>query len=63
MCLTLPAKIKEVKGETATLVDGREVNIALINNAKKNDWVLTNANLAINKISAQEAKEINNYFK
>lgn len=63
MCLTKPAKIKKVQGETAELADGRKVNIAFAGKVKKNDWVLANANLAVAKISTQEAKEINQYLK
>ena len=63
MCLTIPVKIKKVNGAEAELEDGRKVNIALIKDSKKGDWILTNANLGLSKISAKEAKEINNYFK
>jgi len=59
MCLTIPVKIKKVKGTEAELADGRKINIALIKNSKAGDWVLANANLAVSKISAKEAKEIN----
>jgi len=63
MCLTVPLKIKKIKGQTAELVDGREVDIALVKDIKEGDWVLTNANLALDKISQKEAEEINNYLK
>lgn len=63
MCLTTPVKIKRVKGTAAELTDGRKVSIAFAGKVKKGDWVLANANLALSKISAKEAKEINNYFK
>lgn len=42
--------------------NGRIVSIALVNDVKKGDYVLTNADLAIKKISAKEASEINEYF-
>lgn len=63
MCLTTPKKIKKVSGQSAELNDGRKVNIALINRAKKGDWVLTNADLALSKITAKEAKEIRESLK
>jgi len=73
MCLTKPAKIKKIKGETAELADGRWVNIALLKQSKKGlpaetsvkagDWVLANANLAVAKVSTKEVKEIKNYLK
>ena len=62
MCLTTPVKIKKVLGSKAELIDGRKVNIALVKDAKKGDWVLTNADLAVQQLTAQEAKEIKNYF-
>jgi len=63
MCLTTPVQIKKVKGAEAELTNGRKINIALAGRVKKGDWVLANANLGLSKISAKEAKEINNYFK
>lgn len=63
MCLTTPVQIKKVKGSGAEVSDGRKVNIDLVKDVKKGDWVLANANLAVSKITAKEAKEINNYFK
>lgn len=63
MCLTVPLKVKEVNGLKAKLSDGREVNVALINDLKIGDWVLANADLAVSRISEKEAEEINNIFK
>lgn len=60
MCLTLPLKIERIIGNNqAWLSDKRKVNTSLIKNLKVGDWVLANADLAISKISAKEAKEIN----
>ena len=58
MCLTTPLKIKTVKKKIATFENGRSVDVSLINRAKAGDWVLVNANLAIQKIPASEAGEI-----
>jgi hydrogenase maturation factor len=63
MCLTSPYKIKKIKGQLAELNNGRKVNVAFIKNLKAGDWVLANADLAVAKVSAKEAKEINQYFK
>ncbi|MFA6254490.1 MAG: HypC/HybG/HupF family hydrogenase formation chaperone [Patescibacteria group bacterium] len=63
MCLTKPAKIKKVKGQSAELIDGRKVSVAFAGKIKKDDWVLANANLAVAKISSKVAKEINQYLK
>ena len=63
MCLTIPVQIKKIDGVEAEVTDGRKINIAMAGKVKKGDWVLANANLGLSKISAKEAKEINNYFK
>ncbi|MFA4871963.1 MAG: HypC/HybG/HupF family hydrogenase formation chaperone [Patescibacteria group bacterium] len=63
MCLTKPVQIKKINGRKAELSDGRQVNIALIGKVKTGDWVLANADLAVKKITAKEAAEINNYLK
>lgn len=62
MCLTTPVKVKKVNGLKAELADGRKVSIAFAGKLKKGDWVLANADLAVSKITAKEAKEINNIF-
>lgn len=58
MCQTCPQKIKSVKGTHGILLDGREVNLALIKNPKAGDWVIVNANLAINKITKKDAEQV-----
>jgi len=63
MCLTIPAKIDKIDGGQAKLIDGRMVNINLIKEPRVGDWLLVNADLAVSKITAKQAKEINNYFK
>jgi len=63
MCLTTPVKIKKIKGTEAELADGRRISVVLIEKPKKGDWLLANANLAVSKITAKEAKEISNYLK
>jgi len=63
MCLTKPQKIKKINDQKAELENGQIVSLNLIENLQPGDWILTNANLAISKITAEEAVEINNYFK
>ena len=60
MCLTYPAKIISIKNGLAK-IEGKELKIktVLAPDAKAGDWVLVNANLALKKISAKEAEEIN----
>lgn len=65
MCLTYPAKILQIKGEKAVILDNKkeiEVNIGMLSNLKRGDYVLHNANLAIKKVSKSEAEEIKKIF-
>jgi hydrogenase assembly chaperone HypC/HupF len=66
MCLTLPAQVLSISQNNSILVDfdgqNRLVNVAFNEGLMKGDWVLVNANLAIAKISRQEAEEITDYF-
>lgn len=61
MCLAIPMKIIEIKGETA-IVEGdnhlHEVNLALIKNAEAGDYVLAHGNIAIHKVAPEEAEKI-----
>ncbi len=61
MCLALPAKIITIDETTdmATVALGevkKEVSIALIEDAKINDYVLIHVGYALNKISPEEAE-------
>ena len=60
MCLAIPAKVLEVKGDKAQVDFGggvlREVNTALVN-AKVGNYVLVHAGYAIQILDEQEAQE------
>lgn len=58
MCLATPVKIKKIVGKKAVLDNGHNVDLVIVKNAKVGDWILCHADLAINKISEKEAKEI-----
>ncbi len=63
MCLAIPMKIMEVspfKDTALAVIDGQErlVNILLLDEVKKDDWVLVLSQQAIKKISEKEAFEI-----
>lgn len=65
MCLTYPAKILEIKGQKALILDKNkklEVNIGMLSGVKAGDYILHNANLAIKKVSKKEAREIMDIF-
>jgi hydrogenase expression/formation protein HypC len=66
MCLTIPGKIKKISGKTAIISiakKDKKISLNLLNNLKLGDWVLTLHDLAVEKISAQEAKQIINLYK
>jgi hydrogenase expression/formation protein HypC len=59
MCLSVPGKIIEIKGDNAVVdINGNkiEANIQLINDAKTGEYVLVHAGFAIEKIDEEEAK-------
>ncbi|MDX9892933.1 MAG: HypC/HybG/HupF family hydrogenase formation chaperone [Patescibacteria group bacterium] len=58
MCLTVPLEVTKIKKQTAELADGRVVNISLVKDVEVGDWILVNANLALAKITVEEAREI-----
>jgi len=61
MCLSVPYKIISVDGDWAeveTAGNSRKINLTLIKNAQIGDYVLAHGDLAINKISKDEAEKI-----
>ncbi|MDP2684578.1 MAG: [FeFe] hydrogenase H-cluster radical SAM maturase HydE [bacterium] len=61
MCLTIPAKIKEIDGKEALVqVEDmfKKVNISLISDIKIGDWILYISNIAVKVIPQDEAEEI-----
>ena len=60
MCLSVPAKIIRIQGDTATVeVGGNEYSAGLqmLNDIQPGDYVLLHAGFAIQKISEQEARQ------
>jgi len=63
MCLSKPVQVLKLNGKKAKVEFAkakREVDISLLRNIKVGDWLLVTQNLAINKISQKEAKNILN---
>jgi len=61
MCMATPARIKcKVKNAKCKveLEEGKIVDTSLIPDAKPGDWLLVHGDLAVNKISDEEAKNI-----
>lgn len=66
MCLSKPVQVVKLDGKKAQVEFSgakREVDISLLKNVKIGDWLLVTQNLAINKISQKEAKNILNLVK
>lgn len=61
MCLATPQKIKQINGPRA-IVESKNhehsVDISLVKDVRIGDYILAHANMAINKIPAEEAKKI-----
>lgn len=60
MCLAIPAKVLEVRGDKARVDFGegvvREVNVSLVD-AKEGDYVLVHAGFAIQVLDKEEAEQ------
>jgi len=67
MCLTLPAQIIKIDGQTALVKTHQnkeqEILISAVKDIHINDWVMINGNLAIQKISNKEAQELLSILK
>ena len=60
MCLAIPMKIKNVKGDFAEVEAGtllKSVNIQMLAAVKAGDYVMVHAGFAIEKINPKKAKE------
>ena len=60
MCLAVPAKIKEIKGDSGVVDFGgvtREISLGILNGVKKGDYVLVHAGFAIGKVDKKEAQD------
>jgi len=61
MCLAFPGKIISIKGDRAVAdFDGieKEINVSLVSDAQKGDFVIVHAGFAIQKLSEQSAQEV-----
>jgi biotin synthase len=61
MCLTIPAKVVEIKGREAVIQkesSNKTIDISLIPDVKVGDWILFANRTAVQIISAVDAKEI-----
>lgn len=61
MCLAVPMKVSAIKGNTATAEFGtvmREVNIELLEDVRKGDYIIVHAGVAIEKLDEDEAERM-----
>jgi hydrogenase maturation factor len=66
MCLTIPKKVMSVSGQVIKVLpyNSRKIQEVLtIIKVKKDDWVFTQNNIIINKISNKQAQEIISLMK
>jgi len=59
MCITIPQKIVKLEKNKVITEKGETLDASLVS-ASAGDWVLTQNNFAITKISAKQAKNILN---
>jgi hydrogenase expression/formation protein HypC len=60
MCLGIPMKVRKINGDFAKVESGRllrDINIQMISELKKGDYVLVHAGFAIEKVDPERAKE------
>jgi len=66
MCLAIPGKILKINDQLATVdFSGiqKEVNISLLSDAKKGEFVIVHAGFAIEKIEEDVVTDIQGYLK
>ncbi|HBI16658.1 MAG: Hydrogenase expression/formation protein [Candidatus Moranbacteria bacterium GW2011_GWF2_34_56] len=66
MCLAFPGKIKNISGQNATVdFDGieKEINISLLSDIKKGEYVIVHAGFAIEKVDKNAVNEIDELLK
>jgi hydrogenase expression/formation protein HypC len=67
MCLAVPAKITRIdesgQGTASYLGSDVKVNLALVPQARRGDWVIIHAGFAISVMNAKEARETLRLFK
>lgn len=60
MCLSVPAKVIEIKGDTARVAVGETVinaSLQMLDDVKVGDYILLHSGFALQKISDEDAAE------
>ncbi len=64
MCLTIPKQVISIKDGITTVKSAKsQQEVGSLIKVKKGDWVLTQNNVIIKKISKKQAEEINNLLR
>ena len=66
MCLAFPGKVISIEGQQAIVdFDGikKEINISLVPDIKKNEFVIVHAGFAVEKMSKKSKNEIDKLIK
>jgi hydrogenase maturation factor len=64
MCLTIPKQVISFNGRAAIVNSEKgQQEVGSLIKVKKNDWVLTQNNIIIQKIDKKQAEEIIDLFK
>jgi len=67
MCLAIPMKVEEIIGNDIAVVSlgsiKKKVNISLVENVKKDDYLIIHAGFAIQKLDKKEAEETLKLFQ
>ncbi len=66
MCLSIPAEVKSIDGDFATVSVGGveyEASLKLVSDVKVGDYILMHTGFAIQKLDPEEAKSTLDLFK
>lgn len=64
MCLTIPKQIIAIKNNLIKVRSGKKIeSVSTLIKVKKGDWVLTQNNIIIRKITPKQAREVNQLLK
>jgi len=63
MCFVLPLRVKSVSDSQAIMEDGRQVSISMVGKVKRGEWLLVQSNLAVDKLTAIDARAMRSAIK
>ena len=55
MCFAVPLQVDRATKTHAVMEDGRKVKTAMVGAAKKGDWLLVQSNLAVDRLTEENA--------